>query len=335
MTSQKDIELMNKFYKEMKLENNIESIKKLVQIITPAPYKLLFDWLIKLLEDEFGYKTVITSRKDDDSFIFAAGKMPICAVAHLDTVHRQNVRIIQEIECLEGKNNVLTSPQGIGGDDRCGVIAIIILLLKGYRPSVFFPCGEEIGGRGTNNFLKNAVIIKNNTVSYSGCYPKASQKVFPKINWFIEIDRKGNNDVVHYSDSNLNLTKKFEKIGGFKENFGSFTDISHLMPEFGVSGVNISSAYYKAHTTNEYIVPSELVDIINRISKVFDDEKTVNTKFEYKRENRSFADRNYGYESIFGHAYSNQYSNQKESMMRPFGGHDIPMTKKEKTTYKS
>ena len=48
-------------------------------------------------------------------FIFAEGDIPVCVVAHLDTVHAETPKVFLEEE------DKISSPQGIGGDDRCGV----------------------------------------------------------------------------------------------------------------------------------------------------------------------------------------------------------------------
>ena len=52
-----------------------------------------------------------------DKFVLVKGDASIMLVAHLDTVHKNPVKYI----CKSKNNNILMSPQGIGGDDRCGV----------------------------------------------------------------------------------------------------------------------------------------------------------------------------------------------------------------------
>lgn len=86
-----------------------------------------------------------------DSFILVKGEAPIMLVAHLDTVHKEPVRDI----CTSADGNILMSPQGIGGDDRCGVYALV----KSYeqsaiKPYLLFTCDEESGGIGAKTFVK-------------------------------------------------------------------------------------------------------------------------------------------------------------------------------------
>ena len=69
-------------------------------------------------------KTFLTKRYGEDKvvemeehFLFAIGNIPICLVAHLDTVHK---RLPHDIFFDQSKN-VIWSPQGLGADDRAGV----------------------------------------------------------------------------------------------------------------------------------------------------------------------------------------------------------------------
>lgn len=55
-----------------------------------------------------------------NSYILVRGEAPIMLVAHLDTVHKTPVKHI----CKTQNGGILMSPQGIGGDDRCGVYAL-------------------------------------------------------------------------------------------------------------------------------------------------------------------------------------------------------------------
>ena len=66
-------------------------------------------------------------------FLYAKGTVPVLLVAHLDTVHREGVKII----CYSKGGKILMSPQGIGGDDRAGVY-MILQLLKSHRCHVLF-----------------------------------------------------------------------------------------------------------------------------------------------------------------------------------------------------
>ena len=66
-------------------------------------------------------------------YLYAKGDIPVLLVAHLDTVHQELPSII----CRSDDGRYLMSPQGIGGDDRCGVY-IILQIINEVRCHVLF-----------------------------------------------------------------------------------------------------------------------------------------------------------------------------------------------------
>lgn len=196
------------------------------------------------------YETVIA----EDGFLYAEGNLPVILVAHLDTVHHEVPSIIYYSQ--EGR--YVMSPQGIGGDDRCGVIAILSILQEtSLRPHVIFCEDEEIGGVGASKFCKKIAEVK--------------------ANYMIEIDRKGDNDCVFYDCDNPEFTEFVEGFG-FVTEWGSFSDISIIAPHLGIAAVNLSSGYYNPHTNHEYV---DLVALRNVIDKIKDMLNTETSKFEY------------------------------------------------------
>ena len=87
-------------------------MKNLEDFLRPTQKKLF-----KRLCKKFKGNTLISK----GNFILVGGQAPVMLVAHLDTVHSQRVHDI----CKSDDGNILMSPQGIGGDDRCGVFALI------------------------------------------------------------------------------------------------------------------------------------------------------------------------------------------------------------------
>ena len=83
-------------------------MKKLEDFLMPTQ-KELFSKLC----DRFKGRTTVCK----NSYILVRGEAPIMLVAHLDTVHKAPVKHI----CKTQNGGILMSPQGIGGDDRCGV----------------------------------------------------------------------------------------------------------------------------------------------------------------------------------------------------------------------
>lgn len=208
----------------------------------------------------FDYK-VKRFGEGNHSCLYFKGSTPVLLVAHLDTVHKQLCTDIVYKKNKNTKNIYISSPQGIGGDDRCGIIMILdILTNTKHRPSILFTCGEEIGGLGATTFIRNVKRLN--------------------VNLIVELDRHGYNDVVRYSDDNEALTRAFESVG-YVEASGSFTDISIICPHFKLSGVNLSCGYYRAHTIDEYIILNEMQESTKRLIKFLDSD-LINVKYVYK-----------------------------------------------------
>ena len=169
-----------------------------------------------------------------DGFLYCAGDAPIMLTAHLDTVHREHVRTVRY------SRGCLSSPQGIGGDDRAGVFAIMHALPDMERlPHLLFCEDEETGCIGSRKFTR------------------AGLK--PDIRHIVGLDRKGNNDAVFYDCGNDEYKDYILALTGFKEASGSFTDICELSPSLDVASVNLSVGYYDQHTTQERVNLREMV----------------------------------------------------------------------------
>lgn len=192
--------------------------------------------------------------KVEDGFVYAEGDIPVLLVAHMDTVHRETCRAIHNV------NGKVYSPQGIGGDDRCGIF-MIMNIVKDTKCSVLLCEDEERGGIGAYKFVNSSYIKEVN------------------VNYIIELDRMGNNDAVFYRCRNQEFTDFICDTTGFKEAFGTFSDISIIAPEMKVAAVNLSCGYYNAHTLNEYVVYDEMMDNIETVKGLI---RTESEKFEYK-----------------------------------------------------
>lgn len=190
-------------------------------------------------------------------FLYAEGDAPVLLVAHLDTVHKQPVSRI-----LYSKDgNLMMSPEGIGGDDRCGVY-MILQLIEEMRPFILFTEDEEIGCVGARDFAKS--------------------KIHPQVNYIVEMDRRGGNDAVFYGCDNPEFTE-FVCSFDFEKAHGSFSDISVIAPKLGVAAVNISSGYYNEHSRHEYINLYEVERNIQRIKTMI---QSDSPHFEYMERER-------------------------------------------------
>jgi len=216
-----------------------------------------------------GYNPIV-----DDGYIYAEGS-DVCLTAHLDTVHKELVKKVNVI-----KDDIVSSPQGIGGDDRCGVYMILEIIKKGFHPTVLFCEDEEIGGIGSNKFVR-------------------TRREMP-VKFFIELDRAHATDLVFYNDDNIEFHDWCEKVTGYKTNYGSFSDISHLCPHFEISGVNVSCGYYGAHTLQEYVVFSEMENSIEATIKLIEAAKELSEPWKYKETPLKFWDTGYSDYSWYG-----------------------------------
>ena len=206
----------------MKSKNKMEQILFAEQI-----FSLNQEDLKCYLKDEIkrsGYSP-ISAR----GYLYAEGEIPILLVAHLDTVHKKQPQMFYYTKDL----SKVCSPQGIGGDDRCGVM-IILDIIKKHKCSVLFCEDEEIGGGGAYDFVDDYGDIDIG------------------VNFALEFDRRGENDCVFYKKSNKHFVEHIESFG-FKTASGTFSDISVLATGLKIEAVNLSSGYYLEHTTDEYV----------------------------------------------------------------------------------
>lgn len=219
-----------------------------------------------------------------DGFVFAKGTIPILLTAHMDTVHRECVKtFVEEKSFNEDAGRIehkISSPQGIGGDDRCGIYMILTILKETeLRPYILFCEDEEIGGIGSDKFTESIYI-----------------KEIENLKYYIELDRAHENDAVFYSCGNaefMNYVIDF----GFEKDYGSFSDISNLSPVTDVASVNLSCGYYKAHTIEEYVIVEEMYDTIEKVIKMLED---ANNAEEYDYQQRKSY---YDYDNYYGGYY--------------------------------
>ena len=199
----------------------------------------------------------LTSRdykvENHDGFLYAEGDVPVLLVAHMDTVHFHLPTTIKEVD---GK---ISSPQGIGGDDRCGIF-IIMNIVKKFHCSVLLCEDEEIGGVGARKFAKSPFIHELD------------------VNYMIEFDRMNATDAVFYSCDHEAFVDFVTDFTGFKEAHGSFSDISVIAPAAKIAAVNLSCGYYRAHTVDEYVVYDEMMATVQAAKALIEAECD---RFEY------------------------------------------------------
>ena len=84
------------------------------------------------------------------------------------------------------------------------------------------------------------------------------------MHYIVELDRKGENDAVYYGCDNRAFREYVAEFG-FREAFGSFSDISILAPHLKTAAVNLSTGYYNAHRNHELIDTQVMVTNTERV----------------------------------------------------------------------
>ena len=216
-------------------------------------------YLEEALKDS--YENVVCA----DGYVFAQGTVPVMLVAHMDTVHKELPKKFLYAE----KSNIISAPEGIGGDDRCGIY-MILQIIKELHCSVLFLEDEEIGCVGANKFA----------VDYGKELPEID------VNYIIEFDRRGSNDAVYYDLDNIDFEEFITDASGghFKTNFGSCSDICYVAPAVGVAAVNLSCGYYKEHQLDHYVNRKEMETNIEAAKRII--RSDVSKPFEWKEYTR-------------------------------------------------
>ena len=243
-----------------------------------SPIGKAFQWLCylrtKKLKDEIvkfmlrkGYK--IETGKD---YIYCtcegSKEKRVMLTAHIDTVQdKRGAKVIFVNKNKKDGKHYLWSPYGIGGDDRCGIYAIFEIVSQGYRPTLLFCDKEESGGDGSIEFAK----------VYNGiCNP----------NCILELDRKGNNELVFYEEDNEEWQEFLIDLTGWEKSTGSFSDICNLY-DLGCASVNLSIGYYNQHTKDEYVIWEDLENSIEIVKLIIDN---IDRKWDHISFNNTLID---------------------------------------------
>lgn len=161
---------------------------------------------------------------------------------HLDTVHKK----APEVENINGIL-IAFNGTGVGGDDKCGIVTCLELLKKVECKCIFFR-EEERGCIGSKHF--DTKTLKDNL-------------------FLIEIDRKGNKDLIFKSGSDILCSDNFaaevkKHFKGYYEAQGLFTDVN-VLGKAEINMMNVSAGYFNPHTNKEYVILRDLERIIRNL----------------------------------------------------------------------
>lgn len=158
-------------------------------------------------------------------YIFKDNGADILAIAHLDTVNKDN-----HFYPLKFRDE--THIYSTRCDDRLGVYVLLWLFpIYGIKADLLLTTDEEIG-------MSTASLFKTEK----------------KYNWMLQFDRRGE-DAVTYSYNDKPWKEALAK--SFTIGVGSSSDICKL-EELGICGVNIGSGYHDEHNLKAFFVEEEL-----------------------------------------------------------------------------
>lgn len=185
---------------------------------------------------------------EGNDFVFIEGTKgtPFVLVAHVDTLPRKKVKLVQ-------KGVVVTNQHGLlGADDRAGVYAALqTYLVAKIKPHLLFTDREEVGGVGAKEVAR-------------------AMECPEGVRLLIELDRKSCNEYVVYQDQQKGVHSYIQRFG-FKEDFGSYSDIADIGPAWNCASVNLSVGYYNQHTEKESLHVDELNLTIDRLLRMLTD----------------------------------------------------------------
>jgi len=221
---------------------------------------------------------------DHDNYWYLPGNIPVCLVAHVDTVRdeykwrgkkKKGKYVFDPID-LVFERGIYKNKSGIlGADDRAGCYVLWYYMLQGEnKPHVLFTNHEESGGQGVKAFLREY----DNMLKMSD------------IRLFIEIDRRGVSEYVTYNTI-PNEVHKYVKSFGFHEGMGSFSDIMYLTQDTGIPSVNLSAGYYNEHSSREMLCVDELRLTVERIDLMLSD--PIDQRYPVVERSRSMSSSSY------------------------------------------
>lgn len=252
----------NKKKKQAKIvpisNNEYITQEELINFFKMEPYNLI-NWCLEELLRYYQEKDIIT---DYDNYIVAKGTLPVGLCAHIDTVFKTPPKEV--IYDPKLKVYMCSQGQGLGADDRAGVAGLFNLLARGYLPTIILCNYEEVGGIGARTLVADA----------------EARPFLEGLNYLIELDRSGSIDCVFYDDENAEFHSYVESFG-FVTSIGSFSDISTLCPELGISGVNLSTGYYNEHSRGESLRFDEFLMTVDKMDLMLADIDNIKQPFVF------------------------------------------------------
>ena len=184
------------------------------------------------------------------------GDCRILLNAHMDTVASAVANVIQVEE--DGKAVFKSSNnQVIGGDDKCGVFAVLKCITDRTITTPLMGMlnvSEEIGLVGSDFAMEH------------------HSDLFKDVVFCITVDRRGNTEIITKnsdvdlcSDDMEKMLGEWGKDYGLRTATGSISDVSNVVKALEINGINLFAGYYNAHSGSEKVVYEELLESVRFI----------------------------------------------------------------------
>tara|TARA_Y100001963_G_scaffold131800_1_gene189604 strand:- start:570 stop:1877 length:1308 start_codon:yes stop_codon:yes gene_type:complete len=188
------------------------------------------------------------------------GDKRILLNAHMDTVGSGAPDIIVEHQKNKGTILRSTNNQVIGGDDKCGVFAVL----------------KTINNKAIDTPLSGLLTVSEETGCNGARHAMEHHSDrFKDIVFNITIDRNGNTDIITQnsdyklcSDVMEKMLNEWGKDFGLKSCNGSISDVSEIVSELNINGINLFAGYYNAHSGKEHVIWEHLMRSLGFIQHI-------------------------------------------------------------------
>ncbi|MBQ9560574.1 MAG: hypothetical protein IJV08_11455 [Bacteroidaceae bacterium] len=233
-----------------------------------------------------------------------------CLAAHMDQVqryHSKDFRVFEHDGVAFAFSARSMAQQGLGADDKNGIFICLECLRRYDVLKVAFFVGEETGCVGSR---------------------ACDLSFFRDCRFIVQPDRHGGHDLITDMFCGDVCSEEFvQAIGadafGYKHDSGSITDVGELTERgVGISCLNLSCGYYKAHSDQEVTVLPELENCLNFVCHIIE---TCTAVYPFQGGRRTYSFGGFGhskgwYEDDETYYYECGYYDEDIETMRQYLG---------------
>lgn len=272
----------------MKKELNFELLKSLYKVFSPSMNEKKMRRFIKRhINNNIGGVTIVQDKAGNLLITKGESDSYPCICAHMDQVqhlHPKDFTCVDNDDVIFGYSPKERKQCGLGADDKNGLFIALECLASYEVIKCAFFVGEEIGCKGSG-----AVDVS----------------FFDDCRYFIQIDRRGNSDMVTRIYSEMCSEEFIHDVDcqshGYEISDGLMTDVAELRERgVEVSCINLSCGYYEPHTDYEFTSKSDLQKCYDFVCHIIEN-CTKKYKYEY------FGGSRYNF---FGHSHESGDDNQ-------------------------